>query len=202
MGIMVKLKGKQEGMEMNMNTHFFFALVLPDDIKAYLNAVTEQLKPDFPFKKWLHPADYHITMAFLGNAPDTLKEDALGRVGSELANEASFGLELGDIGGFGKSDSPRILWAGVKQQERLFAIQKKVYNSCIEGGFELDKKPFKPHITLARKFEGDNPFSLEGVRQMANVQDKHFEADQVALYQTHLGASPSYEKIFTINLQK
>ena len=78
-----------------MNTHFFFALVLPDDIKAYLNAVTEQLKPDFPFKKWLHPADYHITMAFLGNAPDTLKEDALGRVESELANEASFGLELG-----------------------------------------------------------------------------------------------------------
>ncbi|MBR8644101.1 hypothetical protein KEH51_03585 [[Brevibacterium] frigoritolerans] len=55
----------------NGNEHeysFFFALVLPDDIKAYLNAVTEQLKPDFPFKKWLHPADYHITMAFLGNA--------------------------------------------------------------------------------------------------------------------------------------
>ncbi len=47
MGIMVKLKGKQEGMEMNMNTHFFFALVLPDDIKAYLNAVTEQLNQTF-----------------------------------------------------------------------------------------------------------------------------------------------------------
>ncbi|MFE4810252.1 RNA 2',3'-cyclic phosphodiesterase [Peribacillus simplex] len=185
-----------------MNTHFFFALVLPDDIKAYLNAVTEQLKQDFPFKKWLHSADYHITMAFLGNAPDTLKEDALGRVENELANEASFGLELGVIGGFGKSESPRILWAGVKQQERLFAIQRKVYNSCIEAGFELDKKPFKPHITLARKFEGDSPFSLESVRQVANLEDKHFEAVQVALYQTHLGASPSYEKIFTINLQK
>lgn len=62
----------------------------------------------------------------LGNAPDTLKEDALGRVGSELANEVSFGLELGDIGGFGKSDSPRILWAGVKQQERLLPFKESL----------------------------------------------------------------------------
>ncbi|MFP3512588.1 RNA 2',3'-cyclic phosphodiesterase [Peribacillus sp. SIMBA_075] len=199
---MVKLMGKQEGMFVTMNTHFFFALVLPDDIKSYLNAVTEQLRSDFPFKKWLHPADYHITMAFLGNAPDPLKKDALERVESKLANEASFGLKLGDIGGFGKSESPRILWAGVNQQDRLFTIQRKIYNSCIEAGFELDKKPFKPHITLARKFEGESPFSLESVRRMANLEDKHFEADQVALYQTHLGASPSYEKIFTIPLEK
>jgi RNA 2',3'-cyclic 3'-phosphodiesterase len=189
-------------MYLTMNSHFFFDLILPDDINSYLNGVTEQLKLDCPFKKWLHPADYHITMAFLGNAPDTLKKDALGRVESELANEASFGLELGDIGGFGKSDSPRILWAGVKQQERLFTIQRKIYNSCVGAGFELDKKPFKPHITLARKFEGVSPFSLESVRQIADLEDKHFEADQVALYQTHLGASPSYEKIFAINLQK
>ncbi|MGG4265348.1 RNA 2',3'-cyclic phosphodiesterase [Peribacillus simplex] len=202
MEIMVKLMGKQEGMFVTMNTHFFFALVLPDDIKAYLNAVTEQLKSDFPFKKWLHPADYHITMAFLGNAPDPLKKDALERVKSKLANEASFGLKLGDIGGFGKSQSPRILWAGVNRQERLFTIQSKIYNSCIEAGFELDKKPFKPHITLARKFEGESPFALESVRQIANLEDKDFEADQVALYQTHLGASPSYEKIFTIPLEK
>ncbi|MFD6439698.1 2'-5' RNA ligase family protein, partial [Peribacillus sp. NPDC060186] len=61
-----------------MNTHFFFALVLPDDIKTYLNDVTEQIKSEFPFKKWLHQADYHITMAFLGNAPDSMKKDALG----------------------------------------------------------------------------------------------------------------------------
>ncbi|CAH0125501.1 RNA 2',3'-cyclic phosphodiesterase [Peribacillus sp. Bi96] len=184
-----------------MNTHFFFALVLPDDIKAYLYAVTEQLKSEFPFKKWLHPADYHITMAFLGNAPDSLKKDALERVERELADETSFELKLDGIGGFGKNESPRILWAGVQKQERLFTIQKKIYDSCVEAGFELDKKPFKPHITLARKYEGESPFSLEGVRQIANLEGEHFEAVQVALYQTHLGAFPSYEKIITINFQ-
>ncbi|MBK5500416.1 MULTISPECIES: RNA 2',3'-cyclic phosphodiesterase [unclassified Peribacillus] len=184
-----------------MNTHFFFALVLPDDIKTYLNDATEQIKSEFPFKKWLHQADYHITMAFLGNAPDSMKKDALGRMESELANETMFDLELGDIGVFGKNESPRILWAGVKQQDRLFTIQRKIYESCVQAGFELDKKQFKPHITLARKFEGESLFSIERVRQIANLETKHFEAAQIALYQTHLGASPSYEQIFTINLQ-
>ncbi|WP_157805767.1 RNA 2',3'-cyclic phosphodiesterase [Bacillus sp. mrc49] len=201
MGIMVKLEEDQEGMSVTMNTHFFFALVLPDDIKAYLHAVTERLNSGFPFKKWLHPADYHITLAFLGSADDSMKKDAIRRVEGVLAKEASFELTLAEIGAFGKDDSPRILWTGVEQQERLFSIQEKIYHSCVEAGFQLDKKPFKPHITLARKFEGEDPFSLKSVRQVANVNDEHFQAVQVALYQTHIGESPSYEKVLTIHLQ-
>ncbi|WP_285765877.1 RNA 2',3'-cyclic phosphodiesterase [Peribacillus sp. SI8-4] len=184
-----------------MNTHFFFALVLPDDIKAHLHAVTERLNSRFPFKKWLHPADYHITMAFLGSADEALKKDALRRVESALANESSFELALDAIDVFGKHESPRILWSGVKRQHRLFSLQEKIYTSCADAGFQLDKKPFKPHITLARKFTGEDSFSLESVRQVADLNDKQFEAVQVALYQTHIGESPSYEKVFTMNLQ-
>ncbi|MGE7877491.1 RNA 2',3'-cyclic phosphodiesterase [Peribacillus muralis] len=189
-------------MSVTMHTHFFFALVLPDDIKVALHDVTKRLNLGFPFKKWLHPADYHITMAFLGSADDAMKQDAIRRVEGVLAEEAPLELVLAEIGAFGKNDSPRILWTGVKQQERLFSMQEKMYNSCAEAGFELDKKPFKPHITLARKFEGNDPFSLESVRQVAALDEKHFEAVQVALYQTHIGASPSYEKVYTINLQQ
>ena len=184
-----------------MNTHFFFALVLPDDIKRHLHNQTDEVKSTFPFKKWLHQADYHITMAFLGNAADTMKEEALELVKLALADEHSFELEVDGLGVFGKKESPRILWAGVKQEERLFSIQKKIYESCIQAGFELDKKPFKPHITLARKFEGEPPFSINKLHQLVNPELKRFQASQIALYQTHLGASPSYEPVYTINLQ-
>ncbi|WP_407408602.1 RNA 2',3'-cyclic phosphodiesterase [Peribacillus sp.] len=184
-----------------MNTHFFFALVLPDDIKHHLHNQTNEVKSEFPFKKWLHPADYHITMAFLGNAEDTMKEEALEKIKRALANEQSFELKVEGIDVFGKKESPRILWAGVKQEERLTSIQKKIYASCVEAGFELDKKPFKPHITLARKFEGETPFSINEARQLAKPEAKAFQASQIALYQTHLGASPSYEPVYTINLQ-
>ncbi|MGE7604618.1 RNA 2',3'-cyclic phosphodiesterase [Peribacillus sp. NPDC097675] len=184
-----------------MNTHFFFALVLPDSIKRHLHTQTDELKSTFPFKKWLHPADYHITMAFLGNAEATMKEEALELIKHSLANEQAFELDIDGIDVFGKKESPRILWAGVKQEERLNAIQKKIYESCKQAGFELDKKPFKPHITLARKFEGEPTFSINKVRQLVNPEEKRFQASQIALYQTHLGASPSYEPVYTINLK-
>ena len=94
-----------------MKTHFFFALVLPDEVNAYLHGVTEQIKPDYPFKKWLHQADYHITMAFLGDAHEPMRMDAIKRVKQALAGEPPFNLELSETGVFGKKDSPRILWA-------------------------------------------------------------------------------------------
>lgn len=184
-----------------MNTHFFFALVLPDELKKYLYQQTEEVKSTFPFKKWLHPADYHITMAFLGNAPIPMKEDSLERVKRSLVNEPSFELVVDGMDVFGKKESPRILWAGVKQEERLISIQRKIYESCVEAGFELDKKPFKPHITLARKFVGESLFSIDKFRQQANPEAKPFKASQIALYQTHLGETPSYEAIYTMNLQ-
>jgi RNA 2',3'-cyclic 3'-phosphodiesterase len=195
--------GKKEGMDMNSNTHFFFALTLPDETKEYIYEIMEQIKPEFLFKKWLHKADYHITLAFLGNAPDEMKNNSMELVKEALKGEESVSLSLFQIGTFGSKNVPRILWTGVTVQEGLFEIQKKVYNACQEAGFSLDKKPFKPHITVARKYIGDRNFSIEELQQKAGLASRghSFTASAVTLYQTHIGASPSYEPIFTIPLK-
>lgn len=186
-----------------MNTNFFFALTLPDETKEYIYEMTEEIRPEFPFKKWLHKADYHITLAFLGNAPDDLRERSMELVREALSDEESFALSLFQIGTFGERNSPRILWTGVTVQERLFDIQKKVYNASLEAGFTLDKKPFKPHITIARKYIGERRFSIEELQEKAGLASKgqhSFTASAVTLYQSHFGASPSYEPIFAIPL--
>ena len=53
-------------------------------LKTNLNAGMEKLKSAFPFKKWLHPADYHITMAFLGDTSEAMEKEAL-NIGSSSA---------------------------------------------------------------------------------------------------------------------
>jgi 2'-5' RNA ligase len=108
---------------------------------------------------------------------------------------------LDEIGTFGDRELPRILWTSVKREEQLYEIQKRVYTACLEAGFKLDKKPFKPHITLARKFNGIL-FSLENVQHTADIKQESmkFTASAVTLYQTHLGESPSYEPVFSISL--
>lgn len=181
--------------------HFFFALTIPDEIKETLYLQSKQIREDFSFKKWLHRDDYHITLAFLGNAPENQRQEAVRLVENSLKNECDFTLKLDSVGTFGDKQTPRILWAGVEEDDRLRNIQKKVYEACVKAGFTLDKKPFTPHITLARKYVGEQ-FSLERLQQIADSkQTINFAATKVSLYQTHLGASPSFELINAIYLR-
>ena len=184
-----------------MNPHFFFALTLPNELKDELHSRIEILKNTFPFKKWLHPADYHITMAFLGDASEPMRKEAEIFVRRVLKNETAFELNLNEMGTFGRFDQPRILWADVAIEQRLFDVQAKVYQACTDVGFSLDTKPFKPHITLARKYIGETAFSLEKATDLVDFEPSHFLASQITLYQSHIGQAPSYEPIFSIKLQ-
>lgn len=184
-----------------MNTHFFFALTLPNELKEELHSRIEKLKFGFLFKKWLHPADYHITMAFLGEASETMRKEAVSLIQTALENEMAFELTLNKMGTFGRMDRPRILWADVDFNPRLFDVQSKVYQACKDAGFTLDSKPFKPHITLARKYIGEADFSLERVSDLVTFENTHFLASKITLYQTHIGEAPSYEPIVSIKLQ-
>lgn len=184
-----------------MSTHFFFALTLPDDVKEALYLQVEKIKDTYVFKKWLHYADYHITMAFLGDAPEPMRKKAMTLVQTALENSAAFELTLDTIGNFGRVEQPRILWAGVEGEQRLFDVQTNVYQACIDAGFTLDSKPFKPHITVARKYTGETSFSLEKATELLTIEKKPFLATKITLYQTHVGSSPSYEPIYSINLQ-
>lgn len=184
-----------------MNTHFFFALTLPNEVKEELHNRIEKLNFSFPFKKWLHFADYHITMAFLGDASEPMRKEAVRFIQKALENETAFELTLNNMGTFGRRDQPRILWAGVDFNPRLFAIQAKVYQSCQDAGFTLDTKPFKPHITIAKKYIGENVFLLEQASDLVAIKHRTFLASQITLYQTHIGETPSYEPIVSIKLK-
>ena len=184
-----------------MNTHYFFALTLPSELKEELYSQIGKLKVTFPFKKWLHPADYHITMAFLGDASESMREEAIHLVRKALENESAFELTLNKVGTFGRAEQPRILWGDVAVEQRLFDVQTKVYQACIDAGFTLDSKPFKPHITLARKYTGETAFALEKAADLAGLEPRCFLASQITLYQTHIGETPSYEPLVSIKLK-
>ncbi|MGE8078669.1 RNA 2',3'-cyclic phosphodiesterase [Peribacillus loiseleuriae] len=184
-------------------THFFYALTLPDETKEFLKQTSERIKSEFAFKKWLHQDDYHITLAFLGDAPEEMRQKSLEFVNDALTEASRIDLQLDNIGIFGNVETPRILWAGMNPSEQLSNLRKKVYVACEEACFTLDKKPFKPHITLARKFI-ENAFQLHRMQELADISNRahRFQGATVTLYQTHLGQAPSYQPIATFSLKK
>lgn len=184
-------------MSKQMNAHFFFALKLPDETKEKLKEYMENIGLQLPFSRWVHHEDYHITLAFLGSAPEEKLQKAAGLIADSIRNEKSFPLYICKLGVFGKQDAPRIFWCGTQQDKHLQELRSKVYSACQEAGFELETRPFKPHITMARKWAGTGPFQQSLLDAANPFKSRHleFEASEVVLYQTHLDKSPKYESI-------
>lgn len=178
-------------------THYFYALQLPDEVKGELERILNSLQEKMPFKTWVHPHDLHITLAFLGNAPESKMKAANERIHSAVSKHTQFEMEIDHLGIFGKKDSPRIFWAGLDDSPELNEIREEVFTACLKSGFTLETRPFSPHITMARKWLGDAPFAA-GQLEAQNpfkTEKIRFPAERVVLYKTHLGKSPKYEPI-------
>lgn len=183
-----------------MNRHFFIAVPLPSDIKAALKVRCEKMKTDFHFKGWVHQEDYHITLAFLGNADEEQLQAVVDETRKNLLNVPPFELIIQEFKTFGRKEYPRILWVDLLESQQLNFVREIVYRDCLKAEFELDKKPFIPHITVARKWdEACGKFPFEALIER-NFQLPKFLVEEVILYESKLEETPKYHKKAVIRL--
>lgn len=185
-----------------LNTNFFLAVPLPDSVRMFMERRALQLKSELPFKSWTRPGDYHITLVFLGKGGfkqiNQLKKELVPVIGRHSA----YRITVDQIGTFGKKQQPRVLWAGVSADEAMDDLQRDLHNRCADLGFNLDDRPFKPHITLARKW--DSQAELDPSKLGNTIDFDHekgsWVANEVALYQTHPNQIPQYQalKLFSL----
>jgi RNA 2',3'-cyclic 3'-phosphodiesterase len=184
-------------MNILMNqTHYFFALKLPSETKLVIKEHMDKLKEVMPFSRWVHPQDLHITLAFLGHAPLEQLESAVRNVEEAIQGANLVKLQIDHLGTFGSITSPRIFWAGTEQSAGMQLVRERVFKACLDAGFKLETRPFKPHITIARKWAGDEPFKQNLLNMWQALQPTPLELTvrEVVLYQTHLQKTPKYEE--------
>ncbi|RUL52042.1 RNA 2',3'-cyclic phosphodiesterase [Lysinibacillus antri] len=186
---------------MAIKHHYFFAVKLPNEVKSFLNEWVQKNKKTFPFKRWVHEQDYHITLAFLGNVEKELLSQTV-KSAKVLLKGQRFSLTLNKIGTFGAVKSPRIFWADVEHSAELNNIQSFVYNHCLDLGFELDKKPFRPHITLARKWDSEQPFHQDSLTFITTEDGEKltFTVNEIILYESHIEETPKYKEFASFPL--
>ena len=179
-------------------SHYFFAIPLSNKVKEKIAYVQDEIRKVHPFKSWVHPDDFHLTLAFLGS----VKQEQLATV-IKLANKVAseqepFSLTLKKMDIFGPQKAPRVLWVDLFPSKELNKLRGKVYKACESVGFQLDQRPFQPHITLARKWKGNGDFLLQ--TNMLPFTNELLYVDHFVLYKTNMNEIPKYEikKVFQL----
>ena len=182
---------------MERESHYFWAVRIPDDVKQTIHDELTKIKPIFQFKRWVDVNDYHITLAFLGSVKPQQLPSVIKLVGDAIKNQKTFMLAMEGLNVFGPQKSPRIFWGAVNEVNPLFQLQKIVHKTCLAAGFSLETRPYHPHITLARKWVGNGDFTMSDLVTHNPFEKKalSFQVSEIVLYKSNLENTPKYESI-------
>lgn len=186
-----------------MQTHYFIALSLPNEIKEQLAQYYSLVTKHFPFHKRVHTLDYHITLTFLGFYEEAMLLQLMEEIANDTDNFEAFPLTIDGYDTFGNTSVPRIFWNRLQYEQALFDLQQIVAERCVTYGIQLDKRPYNPHITVARKWAGEVQFDADLLEQYNPLQNMPltFNANEIVLYRTNITATPKYEPIISIPLK-
>jgi RNA 2',3'-cyclic 3'-phosphodiesterase len=166
-----------------------FVAVEPDAaLRERLHAVQETLRVGVDGVKWVAPRHAHLTLAFIGDVPDTMAP-LLGKALDRVAAAAcALTCPLAGIGLFGRPAAPRVVWAGFPRVPAGLSAMHTALNAELTAlGLAVDARPFRPHLTLGRVKSGRGRTALrDHVRRLADVRIGALRVDRLVLVQSVL----------------
>ena len=151
--------------------------------------------------RWVAPINYHVTLSFLG----WTGLDAIGPVCDALAaataGESRFTFRTTRLGAFPSLDRASVLWAGIDDSAPLTRLAQSVGDAMAHLGFRPDKRPYHPHVTLARLRESRAVRDV--VLPMAEQMFGDTRSDGVTLFESETKSSGSvYRELEKITFKK
>jgi len=158
----------------------FVAIPLSPDVREQLAKIRKSVDG----VRWQDPEKCHITLKFLGDtAKDQLPEL---RANLRKVQSSPFTLSLDGLDYFGSKRNPKVLWAGIHQNDSLQQLYQQVEEICASLGFEQEDREFKPHITIARL----NGASFKNLKELIEEHKSQirgqWKVEKFVLYQSIL----------------
>ena len=126
----------------------FIALEFPREIKDELYKSGALLRSFCNSGNFTTKDNFHITLVFIGETDQSrVKEIKRIMDGTEINDRME--ISVGKIGNFRRDNGLFVRFAECGRS--VYKLRDELANALIESGFPIDKKPLKPHITIARK---------------------------------------------------
>jgi RNA 2',3'-cyclic 3'-phosphodiesterase len=148
-------------------TRTFIALEMNEAQQRHLAEVIRRMSAQLPSVRWVNPAGIHLTLAFLGEMTDEQLGGVMHAVERAARQSKAFSYRLSRLGFFGSPRQPRVIWMGIDEPTGALAHLHRVLNRELDRrGFEVDKRPFSPHLTLARVRD---PLSADELQKLQTI---------------------------------
>ena len=130
----------------------FVAVPFSEGTRRALLGLQRELREEVVRGRFSASENLHLTLAFLGEC-DSIQLEAAKAVMDAVAF-APFVIQMNRLGRFRRAGGDT-WWAGVLECPPLLALQGNLAVKLCEAGFSLERRAFRPHVTLARQVEGE-----------------------------------------------
>jgi 2'-5' RNA ligase len=139
----------------------------------------------------------HLTLAFIGWAPDETAAIAGRALRNAFADTGPIACRLGAVGAFPTANRPRVIWVGLAEgEEGVRAAAVAAREALRAANVSFDDKPPVAHLTVAR-VRDEAPRSardaIADVIRGSRVEPLRFEIGEAILFESRLARSgPTY----------
>ena len=152
----------------------FLAVELSESLKQEAQIFVEGIKTEYPVFRFIPSQNWHLTLHFFGDLSSAQAEEIQLRLPDFLGKTQPFSISLEHMGVFPDERKPRILWLGVSgDTSKLLALKKQVDQALKKLRFEIEKRPFHPHLTIARS---KNQFSKTALNLTREFKTKTIDS--------------------------
>jgi 2'-5' RNA ligase len=165
----------------------FVGLELPEPIKSSLDYARGGVEG----ARWQTDDRLHLTLAFIGETSRRQMRDVEGALSAIDFDPFEFRLSGVDM--FGDTKHPKTLWAGVENEAPLRHLHEKILNALERVDVEVDRRRYRPHVTLARFQKGTPARIGDWLRVNGPLKSPAYTVDHFTLFASSLtGDGPHY----------
>ena len=172
----------------------FVAIEIPAEIRKRIAQHIARLRHEVPEVRatWSREENLHLTLKFLGDIPPT-RVEALSRAAEQSTrNLHPFELRVAGCGSFPPRGTPRVLWIGIDDQQSLLdRLYGALEDNCTEEGFGRERRPFNPHLTIARIRRPLGARSLAELHNQTGFERMAFAVDELRVIRSELSSEGS-----------
>lgn len=172
----------------------FIACDLSQAQKHELEIIQHRMTSYLSGVRWVKPQGLHLTLSFLGETDDKLIDPLKIMLEKVAATANPFSLKFGGCGVFPNLSKARVLWIGVREGEEALQNIKKELDYGLEGlGFETEKRPYKPHLTLGRmRYPVEEKMTRRFLEEAGDFSSSTVNVSKLVLYESRLTAHGAY----------